>query len=146
MTTKRGLIIACTLLFVLIVGGASRALAQSSSSGAGTAPTATTTPVGSTTPTTQPTTQPNDAASTFAGIVDGGADTPKIVVKSPDGIATPSVSDTSSSSQSTVSINTPTLDDPASIPPTHHIFTESRIPWFDTADDLPRHKDSGPDA
>ncbi len=107
MTTKRGLIIACTLLFVLIVGGASRALAQSSSSGAGTAPTATTTPVGSTTPTTQPTTQPNDAASTFAGIVDGGADTPKIVVKSPDGIATPSVSDTSSSSQSTVSINTP---------------------------------------
>jgi flagellar biosynthetic protein FliP len=102
MTTKRRLIIACTLLLVLVAGGASRALAQSSSS-SGLAPTATTTPIGSTTPTTQP----NAAADTFAGIVDGGADTPKIVVTSPDGIATPSVSDTSSSGQSTVSINTP---------------------------------------
>jgi len=38
-----------------------------------------------------------------------------------------------------VSINTPTLDDPAAAPPAMHIWTQSRIPWFDTADDLPRH-------
>ncbi len=44
----------------------------------------------------------------------------------------------------TVSINSPTLDDPGAIPPTHHIFTESRISWFDTADELPRYPGSGP--
>lgn len=31
-----------------------------------------------------------------------------------------------------------TLDDPAAIEPGLHIWTESRIPWFDTADHLPR--------
>jgi hypothetical protein len=37
-----------------------------------------------------------------------------------------------------VSINVPCLDDPAAIAPREHIWCESRIPWFDTADDLPR--------
>ena len=31
------------------------------------------------------------------------------------------------------------LDKPAEIRPTHHIWTASRIAWFDVADDLPRH-------
>ena len=31
------------------------------------------------------------------------------------------------------------LDDPAVLPPTFHIWTESRVSWFDTADQLPRH-------
>ena len=31
-----------------------------------------------------------------------------------------------------------TLDEPAKVPPQVHIFTERRIPWFDTTDDLPR--------
>ena len=33
-----------------------------------------------------------------------------------------------------------TLDEPAAVRPTCHIWTASRIPWFDTADDLPRHR------
>jgi hypothetical protein len=43
-----------------------------------------------------------------------------------------------------VSVNTASLDDPASFPPRMHIFTESRIPWFRTEDDLPRHVGYGP--
>lgn len=39
----------------------------------------------------------------------------------------------------TVSINTATLDDPALVPPEFHIYCESRIGWFETADSLPRH-------
>ncbi len=39
----------------------------------------------------------------------------------------------------TVSINTATLDDPALIPPEFHIWGESRIGWFETTDELPRH-------
>jgi hypothetical protein len=31
------------------------------------------------------------------------------------------------------------LDDPASVEPGLHIWTESRIAWFDTADQLPRY-------
>lgn len=44
----------------------------------------------------------------------------------------------------TVSIYTATLDDPASMPPTHHIWTASRVPWFETADDLPRYPEGRP--
>lgn len=33
-----------------------------------------------------------------------------------------------------------TLDDPVRVPPKAHLFTESRIPWFDTADQLPRRR------
>lgn len=43
-----------------------------------------------------------------------------------------------------VSINTASLDDPNAFPPRMHIFTESRIPWFQTQDDLPRHEGYGP--
>jgi hypothetical protein len=43
-----------------------------------------------------------------------------------------------------VSINTASLDDPAAFPPRAHIFEESRIPWFRTDDDLPRHTGYGP--
>lgn len=36
------------------------------------------------------------------------------------------------------------LDDPTATAPDHHIWTASRIAWFDTADDLPRHPEGGP--
>ena len=39
----------------------------------------------------------------------------------------------------TVEINVGCLDAPASCPPKHHIFTGDHIPWFETADDLPRY-------
>jgi hypothetical protein len=35
-----------------------------------------------------------------------------------------------------------TLDDPSIIEPTMHIWTESRLPWFDTSDDHPRRSQS----
>ena len=38
------------------------------------------------------------------------------------------------------------LDDPEAVRPDHHIWTTSRIGWFDTSDDLPRHLERGPDA
>jgi hypothetical protein len=38
----------------------------------------------------------------------------------------------------TVSVNAPTLDKPAAVPPRRHIYDSSRIAWFDTKDDLPR--------
>ena len=31
------------------------------------------------------------------------------------------------------------LDTPKAVPPSSHIWTDSRVPWFDTADDLPRY-------
>ena len=39
----------------------------------------------------------------------------------------------------TVGVNTATLDDPMLSPPEFHIYCESRIGWFDTADAAPRH-------
>jgi hypothetical protein len=36
------------------------------------------------------------------------------------------------------------LDDPAAVAPDHHIWTTSRIAWFELADDLPRHPEGGP--
>jgi hypothetical protein len=36
------------------------------------------------------------------------------------------------------------LDDPAAVRPDHHGWTSSRIPWFDTTDDLPRYPEGGP--
>lgn len=44
-----------------------------------------------------------------------------------------------------VDVNLATLDDPAAFRPGHHIWVESRIPWFDTADALPRHARSSRD-
>jgi len=43
-----------------------------------------------------------------------------------------------------VDVNLASLDDPASLTPRSHIFTESRIAWFETSDDLPRFADQGP--
>jgi hypothetical protein len=34
------------------------------------------------------------------------------------------------------------LDDPDAVRPGYHIWTASRIGWFDTRDDLPRHQES----
>ncbi|MEK7266368.1 MAG: GFA family protein [Pseudomonadota bacterium] len=39
----------------------------------------------------------------------------------------------------TISINTATLDEPALVPPSFHIYCESKIAWFDTADSSPRY-------
>jgi hypothetical protein len=36
------------------------------------------------------------------------------------------------------------LDDPAAVRPDHHSWTESRIDWFDTADDLSRRPGASP--
>ena len=38
------------------------------------------------------------------------------------------------------------LDDPEAVRPSHHIWTSSRISWFDVADDLPRYPEHGPSA
>ena len=40
----------------------------------------------------------------------------------------------------TVDFSIATLDDPNAVPPGFHIFHGSRISWFETADDLPRHE------
>jgi hypothetical protein len=44
-----------------------------------------------------------------------------------------------------ISINTASLDHPEAFAPRRHIFAEARIPWFDTADDLPRSEGYGTD-
>lgn len=38
-----------------------------------------------------------------------------------------------------VDVSLATLDDPAAIPPQEHVWTSSRVPWLEIADDLPRH-------
>jgi hypothetical protein len=45
----------------------------------------------------------------------------------------------------TVDFSVATLDDPAAIEPSFHIFWTSRIGWFRPADDLPRHDSFRPD-
>ena len=40
----------------------------------------------------------------------------------------------------TLGVNTATLDDPAQVPPAFHIWHQSHIAWFDTADGFPRHQ------
>ena len=35
------------------------------------------------------------------------------------------------------------LDDPQAYRPTAHVFAAERLPWFEVADDLPRHPGSG---
>lgn len=42
-------------------------------------------------------------------------------------------------------INLITLDDPTRLAPQYHIWTDSRVSWFDTSDTLPRYRDQGPD-
>mgnify|MGYP001355205123 CR=1 FL=1 len=38
-----------------------------------------------------------------------------------------------------VDVTIASLADPAAVAPEYHIWRESRIPWFETADALPRH-------
>jgi hypothetical protein len=38
-----------------------------------------------------------------------------------------------------IDVGIATLDDPAAVEPSLHIWTESRIAWFETADHLPRY-------
>ncbi|MGE0370371.1 MAG: GFA family protein [Gammaproteobacteria bacterium] len=45
----------------------------------------------------------------------------------------------------TVDVTLASLDDPALIAPLYHIWRQSRIPWFETRDDLPRFDEAGPD-
>jgi hypothetical protein len=40
--------------------------------------------------------------------------------------------------KATLGVNTATLDDPARVPPTFHIWHKSRIAWFETSDNFPR--------
>jgi hypothetical protein len=44
-----------------------------------------------------------------------------------------------------ISVNTASFDDPGAFPPRMHIYAQSRIPWFHTADDLPSYPQSGPE-
>lgn len=37
------------------------------------------------------------------------------------------------------------LDEPEQVPPGFHIWTASRIAWFDIRDDLPRYREARPD-
>ena len=48
-------------------------------------------------------------------------------------------------SETTVDVTMASLDEATAIAPEDHIWTASRIAWFDTLDDLPRHADAGPD-
>ena len=45
----------------------------------------------------------------------------------------------------TVDFSVATLDDPDAVAPGYHIFVGSKIAWFETADDLPRHDKFRPD-
>ncbi|WP_129792491.1 GFA family protein [Sphingosinicella sp. CPCC 101087] len=45
----------------------------------------------------------------------------------------------------TVDFSIATLDDPDAVPPGFHIFHASRIAWFETKDDRPRHERFRPD-
>ena len=49
-----------------------------------------------------------------------------------------------STNAKTVDVNVGSLQDPSVVSPEYHIWYDSRIPWFDTADDLPRYPESGP--
>jgi len=45
----------------------------------------------------------------------------------------------------TIDFTLPSLDDPERVRPEFHIWSRSRIGWFDTTDDLPRHERFRPD-
>jgi hypothetical protein len=45
----------------------------------------------------------------------------------------------SEKSPAEVAVNTACLNFPNAFPPRKHVFVASQIPWFETADDLPRH-------
>jgi hypothetical protein len=46
----------------------------------------------------------------------------------------------------TIDFTVATLDDPDAVAPGFHIFHASKVVWFETADDLPRHDRFRPDA
>ena len=50
-----------------------------------------------------------------------------------------------SDSPTTVDVTLASLHDPSLIAPQYHIWRNSKIAWFETADSLPRHQDAGPD-
>jgi hypothetical protein len=43
-----------------------------------------------------------------------------------------------------VDVTVASLDDPAALPPTQHIWDASRVPWLALADTLPRHAEFPP--
>ncbi len=45
----------------------------------------------------------------------------------------------------TIDFTLASLSDPEAVKPQYHIWTKSRVAWFDTADALPRHEEKGPD-
>jgi hypothetical protein len=45
----------------------------------------------------------------------------------------------------TIDFSVATMDEPERAAPGFHIFVENRVPWFETADDLPRHQRFRPD-
>ena len=45
----------------------------------------------------------------------------------------------------TIDFSVATLDDPGAVAPGFHIFRASKISWFETADELPRHERFRPD-
>ena len=45
-----------------------------------------------------------------------------------------------------VDVSLPTLDQPERVEPEYHIWTASRLPWFEIADSLPRFADRGLDS
>jgi len=47
---------------------------------------------------------------------------------------------------SEVDVAVATLDNPEACEPAYHVWTDSRLAWFDTYDTLPRHGEHGPDA
>ncbi len=49
----------------------------------------------------------------------------------------------STGSPAEVSVNAASFDAPDAFPPRKHIFIESRISWFHTQDQLPRHRGYG---
>lgn len=48
-------------------------------------------------------------------------------------------------SPKTVDVTLASLYDPSQVSPQYHIWRQSRVAWFETADSLPRHEDAGPD-
>lgn len=47
--------------------------------------------------------------------------------------------------QARVDVNVGSVDDPSPLAPQHHIWHGSRIPWFETADELERYPGGAPD-
>ena len=45
----------------------------------------------------------------------------------------------------TLDLTVATFDRPEAVTPERHIWTSSRLPWLELADDLPRHPHDGPD-